>query len=70
MSSKALDSRGARAKVSWAGAAGQLPRKQRYVAVTSTDDVYEVLKARTSDKKGAAPTIEATAGIVIRAGEG
>jgi hypothetical protein len=28
--------------------------------------VYDVLKARTSEKKGDAPTIDATAGTVIR----
>ncbi len=34
--------------------------------MTSALDVYDVLNTRTSEKKGATPTIDATAGTVIR----
>ena len=64
MSSKALDSRGA--SVNWISgtpAAVQL-MKHRYRAVTARGLVYEVLKARTSEKNGAPPTMDAAAGSV------
>src|SRR5262245_1252725 len=42
--------------------------KQRYVASIEIVASYEVLNTRTSEKKGAAPTIDATVGIVTRFG--
>ena len=39
-------------------------RKHRYVAVTSRLLLYDVLNARTSEKNGAPPTIDAAAGSV------
>ncbi len=47
---------------------GQAPVKQRYVASSEIVASYDVLKTRTSEKKGAAPTIDAAVGSVIRLG--
>jgi hypothetical protein len=76
MSSMGRDSRAARVKVAWGAPPGHVPRKHRYTAVTETGEVYDVLKTRTSEKKGAAADpggSEATAGSVTvsakRAGE-
>src|SRR4029453_9203016 len=66
MLSNACASRGSRSKELWAADVGQLPRKQRYVAVTCNVAEYEVFMTRTSEKKGLTPTIEATAGMVTR----
>jgi hypothetical protein len=65
MSSKARDSRGDSEKVVCADD-GQAPMKHRYVAVIWALDAYDVLNTRTSEKNGDAPTIDATAGTVIR----
>jgi hypothetical protein len=54
MSSNACDSRAARVNVACGGAPGHVPRKHLYTAITETGDVYDVLKTRTSEKKGAA----------------
>jgi hypothetical protein len=67
MSSSACDSRAPSAKVACGAVAGQVPRKHRYTAVTETDDVYDVLNTRTSEKNGLAADpagSDATAGIV------
>src|SRR5262249_31956450 len=70
MSSKACDCRGARLNVEVGAEAAQAPpadaMKQREVAVTCRVWVYDVLKARTSEKNGAPPTSDAAAGSVIR----
>ena len=64
MLSRARDSRGARENGKTGAVDGQAPRKHRYVAITSRVWVYDVLNARTSEKNGAPPTIEAAAGSV------
>ena len=48
-------------KVEVGAEAGHGPMKQRYLAVTFRLAVYDVLNARTSEKKGAPPTIDAAA---------
>jgi hypothetical protein len=68
MSSNARDSRAASVKVACGAAPGHVPRKQRYTAVTETGEAYDVLKTRTTERKGAAADpggSEATAGSVI-----
>jgi hypothetical protein len=67
MSSNARDSRAESVNVACGAAPGHVPRKHRYTAVTETGEVYDVLKTRTSEKKGAAAEPggrEATAGSV------
>src|SRR5215813_12834236 len=65
MSSNASAWRGVRVNVSSGVVPGQVPRKQRYVAVTWRLVSYEVLKTRTSVKKGEKPWIEAAAARVL-----
>jgi hypothetical protein len=67
MSSNARDSRAPSTNVTCGAVPGHAPTKHRYTAVTDTDDVYDVLNTRTSEKNGlaAAPSgNDATAGSV------
>src|SRR5262245_66064582 len=66
MSSSASDCLGPSTKLAPGGIAGQGPMKQRYVIWTVRSDSYEVLNARTSEKKGAIPWREAAVGSVTR----
>src|SRR5215831_1041989 len=65
MLSNALASRGASAKFfEGCGEHPAVAGLHRYVAVTFTTSVYDVLNTRTSEKNGAAPTTDAATGNV------
>src|SRR5215471_1862404 len=65
MLSNALASRGASAKFfEGCGEHPAVAGLHRYVAVTLTTSVYDVLNTRTSEKNGAAPTTDAATGNV------